>query len=986
MAPCILAPGLHHLDSLTRDQWKANCLPKWVAFKESIDRSNRGRVRRLTMSHWHTREDFEWIDENLPNLTELDLSDLQDMIICDGNIPDGNILVAGARGKLLTACHGYFTWSEVTSLKLWARLEKIWVRHWGCDRLNDSKHRHVNTDGWIGGREPDGSRIQVEIRSRRETHSEEISSDVTGIIGRCEKLRTLAIRGPSLDPDLNRSWRPRQACLEDEGSHAHVCAVVKGLEANAPESLRAVEFYQAEFAPQVIELLRDKARVRRFSISFGDVLRRYSPVREIDIGRDDPLELAAKHAKYRAYPSKPEDEECRVHDLYPKASCEYHISQDWKEDSHFHATLDRATFPRRKLLDWLSDKDTRSTLLHWTNSPHRTVAARPTDLNEPCVFNAADAAIARYLVTDRESRPLPGLNDLLLQLSAAFTHCADLSCNDDPSAVPVSFFSFLAPSPNPLLHAATGIFGSAANGRDLRAFHRLHRHFAWRPLWDADPLFAPAGNFPWNVGIELPPGGRLEGKRLAVHVLGPILRGLRSLANVDVPVRLLVGNRPKTERAAATGLYWGAQQTVQEDDVWAEVGGEGVGTSWLAFPVVDPSLFHRGIGRERFCQPPREKGTQVGVGGGVGKGDAGWLEPTPEDLMLYAGLDAGEGPYTIAGCVDELVVRYQDWTGMLPEGEVEEGDDKLMKCFLQREARGWQRWWRDYSVAFTRLRKLSIRMPLIFDAYESSGLATLVRNGVKRGTWLLRPMLAAESGHRLAFVLREWVRTGGPRDVVFTEDEKIGGNQDFKEVGITEHEWWSKEREVAEGMRLRETFFKALDELKIMDSEVQVEATPVEEEDTSAPAYEQSGFSSSSPYLSVPNTQVRRSPTPHPSPFARPIIPIFRPVEHGVEEEQPEQSQEITELPEKSPTHISETPLEPVDEQANQGPSLERASKGRKVRTKKTNISKKRARARADKEENGADAGSEEPPSKKTKVEKEKKKSRWERELEALKS
>ncbi|KAL6709993.1 hypothetical protein ACN47E_009784 [Coniothyrium glycines] len=53
---------------------------RWLSLKDSINDSNRNYVHKLAMSHWASIEDFEWIQENLPSLTALDISPIKDFV------------------------------------------------------------------------------------------------------------------------------------------------------------------------------------------------------------------------------------------------------------------------------------------------------------------------------------------------------------------------------------------------------------------------------------------------------------------------------------------------------------------------------------------------------------------------------------------------------------------------------------------------------------------------------------------------------------------------------------------------------------------------------------------------------------------------------------------------------------------------------------------------------------------------------------------
>lgn len=73
---------LNDVRDLRLGDWKyrATGITRWESFKESINDSNRNHVHKLAMSHWASIEDFQWIQENLPSLTSLDISAIKDFV------------------------------------------------------------------------------------------------------------------------------------------------------------------------------------------------------------------------------------------------------------------------------------------------------------------------------------------------------------------------------------------------------------------------------------------------------------------------------------------------------------------------------------------------------------------------------------------------------------------------------------------------------------------------------------------------------------------------------------------------------------------------------------------------------------------------------------------------------------------------------------------------------------------------------------------
>ncbi|KAK8158168.1 hypothetical protein BC567DRAFT_275013 [Phyllosticta citribraziliensis] len=111
------APRFEEFEGCTRQAWldgspSSRGHKAWLDFKKSIHDGNRTIPRRLALSHWHSVEDFVWISENLPSLTELDLSDIQDCILVDHT----------------TDALDYYTWEELRNAvndKFWTQIEKL---------------------------------------------------------------------------------------------------------------------------------------------------------------------------------------------------------------------------------------------------------------------------------------------------------------------------------------------------------------------------------------------------------------------------------------------------------------------------------------------------------------------------------------------------------------------------------------------------------------------------------------------------------------------------------------------------------------------------------------------------------------------------------------------------------------------------------------------------------------------------------------------
>ncbi|KAB2578847.1 hypothetical protein DBV05_g2620 [Lasiodiplodia theobromae] len=955
------APRFHDFDGLTWHEWKEKCQPQWVAFQDSVNDSNRNQIRRLAMSHWHTFKDYEWVEKNLPKLTELDLSDLQDTIIYDDDFAH-NI-----QGKQSSILNDFEAYEQLCNHKtLLDRLEKLWVRHWGCNALHDWKHRHVESGSGSGY----DRRDNMEIHSRRKTTSGQTSLDVTSVITECKQLRTLAIRGPSLNPALSQLWRPRQACSKDEGSHAHFCTIVKGLEDNAPDSLRAIEFYQAEFAPRIVKMLRERTNISRVSISFGDILRRFAPAREADV--ENTKFTMAGETSIHAF------------SIYDEHSCKYETSVGKFEKKQLHESLNVEIFPPQKSSQRLRDRETRDFLRQWANSPQRTKGQ-----SEPSyILSEKDSLLVEYLVTNRHESPVPGLNYFLVQLADAFNHCDKLSCNDQEviNEIPVSPFSFISPSPHHCHEppSSSGIFVDDPTGESMQAFCLLHQRFGWAPLWDIDPL-VDARNFPWNVGIELPEAESDEERRrtrINTDLIAPIFSAFCTLRYVSIPVRLLIGNRP---RSSHTGLYWGdatAGHPADHDDDY---------TPWLTLPVEAGNDFSHDDDNYDPWDPSSVMAAES--------------LPQREQELAFLAASARVGaatPFTgqasIAACADELVIRYPDWMGQLliprntaaadddgaegREEEKEEEDDeeglRFGRALLKREARGWQAWWRDTALRFTRLRRLRIRMPRYFDEFSSAALAVLLQQtksdgGGWRGRWRVAfdgdPSMRAKQGGdvMMEFVVREWVKKGGKKVMQFSEREVAGSEQLVVADDLDVPRWF---REMREGQRRRAwtEFVEMMRELGVLDSttttgeeDALIEATPDEEWDRLA----------SESFVSTPDLRMPETPPRTPTPASLPVESIT-----PAQTAPPPQ-----EKSDPSPASVSvQQSGDVVKLESSSKPK--KSGKGKATPAKQSSASKKRTRSS---KRDGDEAGESSPlpPPKKAKSGK---KSRWERELELLQS
>jgi hypothetical protein len=140
-------------------------LKRWDSFKASINDTNRNYVSRLALSHWSSIGDFNWIENNLPSLTCLDVSAIKDFVWTPG---------------------ATWTWKMLAEAcpKLFGRLEELEVANWADYQAHSSiKHSYPYND----------YRFKAEFRISRREDGGSIAKIIFPL---CNKLKLLGIREP----------------------------------------------------------------------------------------------------------------------------------------------------------------------------------------------------------------------------------------------------------------------------------------------------------------------------------------------------------------------------------------------------------------------------------------------------------------------------------------------------------------------------------------------------------------------------------------------------------------------------------------------------------------------------------------------------------------------------------------------------------------------------------------------------------------------
>ncbi|KAF2738980.1 hypothetical protein EJ04DRAFT_427782 [Polyplosphaeria fusca] len=179
---------------------------RWLNFQSSINDTNRPHVRKLAMSHWASIADFEWIEENLPSLTCLDLSAIKDFVWT----PEET-----------------WTWKQLADAcpKLFARIEELEVSNWADYTAHSRIEYSYSYNDY---------RFKPRFRISRRRDGGSIAKMV---FPRCTQLKTLAIREQYSGFHTWNEWEV----------HQRVCCLVDGVSKYCPPTLSKLRVH--DYAP-----------------------------------------------------------------------------------------------------------------------------------------------------------------------------------------------------------------------------------------------------------------------------------------------------------------------------------------------------------------------------------------------------------------------------------------------------------------------------------------------------------------------------------------------------------------------------------------------------------------------------------------------------------------------------------------------------------------------------------------------------------------
>jgi hypothetical protein len=221
---------------------------RWNTFQCSITSSNRFLVQKIALSHWCSIADFQWVEENLPNLRSLDLAAIKDFVWTPDEI---------------------WTWKEVIAAcpTLFKRLHELEVANWADYQTHSRvEYSYAYSD----------YRFKIEFRMSRRRDGGSITNT---IFPACTQLKTLGIRGCSGCIAWNE-WEV----------HQRVCSLVDGIVNHCPPTLKTLRIHN--IAPFLsLFLTQTKVLERLSNIEIGlyswieehrdrDILRHF-PIRMI---------------------------------------------------------------------------------------------------------------------------------------------------------------------------------------------------------------------------------------------------------------------------------------------------------------------------------------------------------------------------------------------------------------------------------------------------------------------------------------------------------------------------------------------------------------------------------------------------------------------------------------------------------------------------------------------------------------------------------
>ncbi|KAF2758713.1 hypothetical protein EJ05DRAFT_476025 [Pseudovirgaria hyperparasitica] len=230
-------------DDSTLAQWEFSSAgrSRWEQFKDSVNDRNRNYVQSMAVSHWSSLDDFTWIEQNLPQVTTLDLSDVRDFV---WNVdPDKYRL------------DNIWSWTELaeTCLALFLRTTHLKLFDWTDFNVHE-KIRYRYSSKCV----PAGSPFRL---SRRESpqgiHTGSVADILNKICPRLERLSLTCASSPS-------EWG-------QDSVHDYICTLVDPIIKHAPSTLKHIQLrnVSAPLRTLISRLAQGLATTESLSITVG---------------------------------------------------------------------------------------------------------------------------------------------------------------------------------------------------------------------------------------------------------------------------------------------------------------------------------------------------------------------------------------------------------------------------------------------------------------------------------------------------------------------------------------------------------------------------------------------------------------------------------------------------------------------------------------------------------------------------------------------
>ncbi|KAF2785761.1 hypothetical protein K505DRAFT_368829, partial [Melanomma pulvis-pyrius CBS 109.77] len=774
--------------------WNVNPAPwkRWSDFTLSINDNNRHFVKRIALPHQLGRDELQWVARNLPELDALDLSamrddqdteqdgrffheqDAWDMYLSDMQYVGTRMLELEDLDHFTWLSHDPPRKAEVARMltSLNEERQRAYAHRTSRSTSNNPRRMlaHVveeyrklcssiieNQDMYDRGQQKQQAHNLNDlnssvftnlkwlgIRDWRKAKTQQNIIDV--VLPQCKNLTTLSIRGEYIpDPEVD----PKRTVLESRNAHLHICDFVLRIAKFVPDTVKTIELRMALPVPKhfLLTLHKLKPTIERVGIDLGAWVQIY-PIRK---GSVDEFRVSRRDV--------------------------------WREEGRMQQSTPKPHYYRDNSG---SDSSTKHPVYVSTSS-----IGCPLDRQQQHETTVA-------LLYDNKTTTLP-------QMFKKLYDCRHRDEGGD-SSMDIRLFP-LEPEPwsrssNPVHPLALLQTTDKAQGgirenyehfdpdKDMAVVYKwLEQVFQWRPVFDWDWFMVPE-----RMRESVDPAYKqllLGGKE---RFLSRIRTHFDYLRDAGIPVHLLIGRRDDKE---SSSCYWGWPYEEKRWSEWLDTEFDS-NLDQIASAVDSLSIFYdlrNPLDKERL-EEIDALSPHIGPNAKCpsamcpwGKGDGGH-DTQSVDCPFYAHREP-QGHSNRKSPIKQKMANKQalkpkkkhdpnDYsrlanssTATPPVGEnaadhpsddsdssdtsppIEQANLHRLarRAAYARETVGWQRFWSKYSLRFTRLSLLRVRMPRSFD---------------KVGSWRLARLLDQRLGWKMCFFTDERQHVQTVEDVVET--------------------------------------------------------------------------------------------------------------------------------------------------------------------------------------------------------------------------